>query len=837
MAAEEEAAAPSSIKDRIAALKLSQVGSNIPGQPPPNRPQSTNGTGNTSARPRPPPPPRPDLPARPNRQQNANVPQIVDNGDINTSRPIGNQPEGGQTNGMARPPLPTRNSTKSLQASPSPALPPRRPSGQPAPSLPPRRPSEAPSQTEYERGRRGSNDSMSSIATTRSSVSGISNATSLTSLGDRRVKAPEYDPSSLPQLPPKRTQEEKEAADRKYSGLRPLRQTNSTPRVQQVAQGTTPPPPARPSNPPPALLTRQPSHQDQIQQQAIEAAPQPARREPPPPPSRAEPLPPPRARPSALSWGMNKTTNEAPSAPATRPDSTQGNGAPPPIPTSSKPAVPLASKPKMNGISAANSPSKPVEVTSPDHLSQIISSSQYAIIDFYADYCGPCKNISPTYDQLCAQRSRPGQVTFAKVNRPAREDCYSLYGVRAMPTLLFYRKGSEVQRQEGASPESLEYWVDEFLRDVPAQSMQTPQAPVQTNSSSGSCLHCRDFSAPDNHAARFPRESIPSLDVGWLAHQLTSPFQSLTDKARVIFTWLHHNVAYNTEAFFSNNVQPSTPQSTLQTGLAVCEGYAGLFAAIAMKAGLEAIVIGGGSKGYGHSPLKPGEPIPPFKSTHAWNGVRIDGGEWKLIDTCWGAGSVNGPGQGYTKRFAPERFTQSNNVFGLDHYPEDSGKQLRTDGRIMSWEEFILGNKNGCGADFFSGYVAEEGLDQTSFQPTSGQIALAQQPGPTVRFSFQKICPHWDPVRCGKGPQYLYILQSDGLEGTPRNHIPFETNGDVWWCDVHKQDLGRPGDKVQIYVVKTFGNDEGRGLTIQSYRQRKGRVGYSFGGVCKWMVA
>jgi hypothetical protein len=144
-------------------------------------------------------------------------------------------------------------------------------------------------------------------------------------------------------------------------------------------------------------------------------------------------------------------------------------------------------------------------------------------------------------------------------------------------------------------------------------------APSLQGSGAGSCLHCRDFSGPDNHAARFSRESIPSTDIGWLAHQLTSPFPSKTDKARVIFAWLHHNVAYDVVAFYNNAVKSSTPQSTMASGLAVCEGYAGLFAALGVKAGLEVIVVSGGSKGYGHTQVQPGEAIPPFKSTHAWN--------------------------------------------------------------------------------------------------------------------------------------------------------------------------------------------------------------------------
>ncbi|KAH9827166.1 Transglutaminase-like superfamily, partial [Teratosphaeria destructans] len=128
------------------------------------------------------------------------------------------------------------------------------------------------------------------------------------------------------------------------------------------------------------------------------------------------------------------------------------------------------------------------------------------------------------------------------------------------------------------------------------------------NTSTPLCLHCRDFTHPDHHATQFPRQNNQSLSH--LAHALTSPFPSPTDKARAIFTWLHHNIRYDTAAFFSGHLTPSTPQSTLATGLAVCEGYAGLFAALAMSSGLEALVVGGHGKGYGYRPLGPHDPIP-----------------------------------------------------------------------------------------------------------------------------------------------------------------------------------------------------------------------------------
>jgi hypothetical protein len=356
-------------------------------------------------------------------------------------------------------------------------------------------------------------------------------------------------------------------------------------------------------------------------------------------------------------------------------------------------------------------------------------------------------------------------------------------------------------------------------------------ASTQNAGGGGSCLKCRDFSGPDNHAARFPRESIPSNDVGWLAHQLTSPFPNATDKARAIFTWLHHNIAYDVVALRNNAVKPSTPQSTLSSGLAVCEGYAGLFAALAVKVGLEAVVVGGASKGGDYQQQGPNDRVPPFQSDHAWNACRFDDGNWHLIDPCWGAGTVN-PGEPYKKGFNPRRFTESNIDFGRSHFPTDNSKQYREDGTLLSWEAFSRGHQTGTQATVYPGESGEEGLAPPSFAPLTNPIVRAHQ-GPSTRFMFQKVCPHWDPVRCGRGQYYLYVLHLKGLDGTDRNHIPFEQGDGVWWCDVPTADLG---DGANIYSVTNFDGRDGRGLTLQEYRQRKGRVGMSFGGVAAWNV-
>ncbi|MCJ1430141.1 hypothetical protein MMC29_008056, partial [Sticta canariensis] len=339
------------------------------------------------------------------------------------------------------------------------------------------------------------------------------------------------------------------------------------------------------------------------------------------------------------------------------------------------------------------------------------------------------------------------------------------------------------------------------------------------------CMLCRDFSGPDTHAAKFPRESVPSLD--WLATQLVAPFSSLTDRARAIFTWLHHNISYDVDAYFNNAVQPSTPASTLLTGLAVCEGYAGLFTAIATIAGLESVVVGGHGKGFGFSTLAPGTPTPPETSNHAWNAVKIDNGEWKLIDCCWGAGNIKGAGQPYNKDFNPHHFTMSNNTFGLRHFPTNQSQLFRTDGRRMTWEEYITGDRSPEKARIF-GHAGSEGLSDTKFLPQYLKIPVApsKHSGPTVRFQFERICEHWDPIRNGPGKPYVFILGIHGVDGRADDNVPFETNGFCWWVDVPPQKLGAPGQKIMISTITTMGGGSGRGLSVDEYRLAKGRKGW-----------
>ena len=369
-----------------------------------------------------------------------------------------------------------------------------------------------------------------------------------------------------------------------------------------------------------------------------------------------------------------------------------------------------------------------------------------------------------------------------------------------------------------------------------------PQLPSSNSWSAGpvaGCLKCRDYSGPDAHAARYPRESLPTHDLGWLANELTAPFPSLTDKARVLFTWLHHNIQYDVYAFFNHCVKWSTPGSTLASGLAVCEGYAGLFADLARRAGLEALVISGHAKGFGFQDLAPGSGLPPFNSNHAWNVVKIDNDQWKLIDACWGAGHVQGANQPYVKEFNPAMFTDTNDEFGMRHFPSNKDQFYRDDGRPgISWEEYFRPQVY----PKLYGDAKKYHIGERTFQPATNRISVRQQ-GP-IRLQFGLICSHWTLAHHSKEAAGFFLLIVNGIDGQHDDKIPFNhvrpsspsSGGDLWYVDVaDPRILGTPGQSVQVMVLTSLGDvQHPRGLSLEEYQQKKGRVGMAWMGIAAW---
>ncbi len=73
-----------------------------------------------------------------------------------------------------------------------------------------------------------------------------------------------------------------------------------------------------------------------------------------------------------------------------------------------------------------------------------------AIVDFYADWCGPCKSLAPLLDEL--SKEYDGKINIYKVDTEAEQELAGAFGIRSIPSLLFCPKGEKPQMAQGALP-------------------------------------------------------------------------------------------------------------------------------------------------------------------------------------------------------------------------------------------------------------------------------------------------------------------------------------------------------------------------------------------------
>ena len=93
---------------------------------------------------------------------------------------------------------------------------------------------------------------------------------------------------------------------------------------------------------------------------------------------------------------------------------------------------------------------RPVKVTDEEFDRVIADAEVPVIVDFYADWCGPCKMMAPLFDDLA--REQMGKVLVAKLDTDRNQRTAQAFGVRGIPTLIVFRGGREVARQVGAVP-------------------------------------------------------------------------------------------------------------------------------------------------------------------------------------------------------------------------------------------------------------------------------------------------------------------------------------------------------------------------------------------------
>ncbi|MEJ2215307.1 MAG: thioredoxin TrxC [Gemmatimonadota bacterium] len=102
---------------------------------------------------------------------------------------------------------------------------------------------------------------------------------------------------------------------------------------------------------------------------------------------------------------------------------------------------------------------RPVRVTD-DTLEKVVTGTDVPVlVDFYADWCAPCKMMAPVLDQLA--RDRQSKLLVAKLDTDANPTMAVRYGIRGIPTMIVFRDGREWKRQTGAvAPDRLNEWLD-----------------------------------------------------------------------------------------------------------------------------------------------------------------------------------------------------------------------------------------------------------------------------------------------------------------------------------------------------------------------------------------
>jgi thioredoxin 1 len=97
--------------------------------------------------------------------------------------------------------------------------------------------------------------------------------------------------------------------------------------------------------------------------------------------------------------------------------------------------------------------SKPIDVSDQSFEKEVLKSETPVLVDFWAEWCGPCKMIGPIVEDLSDEFG--SRMKFAKLDVDANPNTASTYGVRSIPTLLVFRSGNPVDQVIGAVPKSV----------------------------------------------------------------------------------------------------------------------------------------------------------------------------------------------------------------------------------------------------------------------------------------------------------------------------------------------------------------------------------------------
>jgi hypothetical protein len=289
-------------------------------------------------------------------------------------------------------------------------------------------------------------------------------------------------------------------------------------------------------------------------------------------------------------------------------------------------------------------------------------------------------------------------------------------------------------------------------------------------------------------------QTIDAATPEQLAHKLTVPYTTDREKVRSIFRWITEHIAYavrpRTAVSRSAAVRfrPASMDSLLalktvdeivaytvmQNRTAVCNGYARLFKALCLYAGIRAEMVTGYARGsFGN---------PAFRPNHSWNAVYVDSA-WRLLDVTWASGYVSFTEE-FVRHYDDSYFFPDPEQFIRSHYPEDLRWALLQNPPTLHEFNNMPFRLTAFTKYGISGYAPSRGVVEATIGDTvqfrlqvRTGTGLAMAPELNADSMLQSNIPNWAFLRpdvTGAEIVYTFPVHSEAIEWI---HLVY--NGDV----------------------------------------------------------